>query len=344
MKYRTRRNFIFESSFLASALAAGCTSAVQNAEPEEEVANQEPLFRISLAQWSLHRTLFGGNPGETIGWDNFRQALQSSDYRTKVLAGSMDPLDFPVVAKRDFGIEAVEYVNTFYFDKANDQAYLRELKNRADGEGVTNVLIMCDAEGELGAPSQEDRVQSVENHFKWVEAARLLGCHAIRVNAGSDDSLPPEEQQKLAADGLRRLCEFGDSREISVLVENHGGLSSDAQWLAGVMNLVQHPRVGTLPDFANFQISQDEEYDRYQGVEELMPFAKSVSAKSHDFDDGGNETATDFKRMLRIVLEAGYRGFIGIEYEGSRLSEPEGIRATKSLLERVREELAPDFS
>ena len=344
MNYRTRRNFIFESSLLATTLAAACTSTVQKTKPEEEVADQEPLFRISLAQWSLHRTLFGGDPGETIGWDNFRQALQSADYRTSVLAGSMDPLDFPVVAKRDFGIEAVEYVNTFYFDKPNDQAYFRELKNRADSEGVTNVLIMCDAEGELGAPNEEDRVQSVENHFKWVETARFLGCHAIRVNAGSDDSLPPEEQQKLAADGLRRLCEFGDSHEINVLVENHGGLSSNAQWLAGVMNLVQHPRIGTLPDFANFQIREGEEYDRYQGVGELMPFAKSVSAKSHDFDAEGNETATDFKRMMRIVLDAGYRGFVGIEYEGSRLSEPEGIRATKVLLERVREELAPDFS
>jgi sugar phosphate isomerase/epimerase len=344
MKYRTRRNFIYESSLLATTIAAGCSSSEPKLEPEKKALDPGALFRISLAQWSLHRSLFGGNPGETIGWENFRQALLSENYREVVLAGSMDPLDFPVVARRDFGIEAVEYVNTFYFDKAEDSAYLGELKNRADGEGVTNVLIMCDAEGELGAPEEVERIRSVENHFKWVEAAKFLGCHAIRVNAGSDDSLPPEEQQKLAADGLRRLCEFGDSQGISVLVENHGGLSSNAQWLAGVMNLVQHPRIGTLPDFANFEISEGEVYDRYQGVEELMPYAKAVSAKSHDFDAGGNETSTDFNRMLRIVLDAGYRGFVGIEYEGSRISEPEGIRATKSLLERVRNELAPDFS
>lgn len=344
MKYWTRRNFIYGSSLLAGTLAAGCKSSNQAPEAKPEPVEEKPVFKISLAQWSLHRSLFGGDPGETIGWENFTTALRSESYRTSVLAGSMDPLDFPVVARRDFGIEAVEYVNTFYFDKAEDKDYLTELKNRADSEGVTGVLIMCDAEGELGAPEEAERIRSVENHFKWVEAARFLGCHSIRVNAASDGSLPPEEQQKLAADGLRRLCEFGDSHNINVLVENHGGLSSNAQWLAGVMELVQHPRVGTLPDFANFQIAEGEEYDRYQGVQELMPYAKAVSAKSHDFDETGNETATDFSKMMRIVLDAGYRGFVGIEYEGARLSEPEGIRATKALMEKVRDELAPEYS
>jgi len=302
------------------------------------------LFKISLAQWSLHRALFGGDPGETIGWDKFTETLHTDQYREIVLAGPMDPIDFPVVARRDFGIDAVEYVNTFYFDKARDRSYLGELKGRADSEGVTGLLIMCDAEGELGAPTDEKRIQAVENHFKWVEAANFLGCHSIRVNAASDGSLPPEEQQELAADGLRRLCEFSDSYEINILVENHGGLSSDAQWLAGVMRLVNHPRIGTLPDFANFQIREGEVYDRYRGVEELMPFAKAVSAKSHDFDQAGKETSTDFGRMMRIVLDAGYRGYVGIEYEGTRLSEAEGIRATKTLLEQVRRELGPEYS
>jgi len=343
MKYWTRRNFIYGSSLLAGSLVVGCKNSNQAKEAEPEPVEEEPVFKLSLAQWSLHRSLFGGDPGEKIGWENFSKALRSDDYRTSVLAGSMDPLDFPVVARRDFGIEAVEYVNTFYFDKAEDKAYLAELKNRAESEGVTGVLIMCDAEGELGAPEDAERIRSVENHFKWVEAARFLGCHSIRVNAASDDRLPPEEQQKLAADGLRRLCEFGDSYNINVLVENHGGLSSNAQWLAGVMELVHHSRVGTLPDFANFQIREGEEYDRYQGVKELMPYAKAVSAKSHDFDDAGNETSTDFRKMMRIVLDAGYRGFVGIEYEGARLGEPEGIRATKALLEKVRDELASEY-
>jgi len=344
MKYRTRRDFIYESSLLATSLTVGCTNSANESKPEPEKVEKEPLFRISLAQWSLHRTLFGGDPGEMMGWDKFSQALHTDKYRETVLAGSMDPLDFPVMARRDFGIEAVEYVNTFYFDKAEDRAYLGDLRNRADNEGVTGVLIMCDAEGELGAPKEEDRIRSVENHYKWVEAAKFLGCHSIRVNASSDSALPPDEQQRLAADGLRRLCEFADSHEINVLVENHGGISSNAQWLVGVMKLVNHPRVGTLPDFANFEVSEGETYDRYQGVQEMMPFAKAVSAKSHDFDELGKETSTDFERMLRIVLDAGYRGFVGIEYEGTRLSEAEGIRATNALLEKVRDELATDYS
>lgn len=334
MNNLTRRRFLAQTGILGAGLTAACTAH----EPLAPAGSSEPLFKISLAQWSFHRTLFGGDPGETIGWENFEQALRT-DY-SKVLAGSMDPLDFPVIARRDFGIDAVEYVNTFYFNRAEDQAYLAELKRRADGEGVRSVLIMCDAEGELGAPEEAERIAAVERHYKWVEAARFLGCHSIRVNAASDPSLSREEQQKLAADGLRRLCEFADSREINVLVENHGGWSSHGGWLAELIRMVDHPRAGTLPDFANFTIGPGQEYDRYQGVTELMPYAKAVSAKSHDFDEQGNETSTDFRRMMKIVTDAGYHGYVGIEYEGTRLSEPDGIRATKALLERVREELA----
>ncbi|MBA7483157.1 hypothetical protein ES707_18668 [subsurface metagenome] len=181
----------------------------------------------------------------------------------------------------------------------------------------------------------------MENHHKWVEAAKFLGCHSIRVNAASAGSY--DEQMKLAADGLCRLVEFGDQHDINVIVENHGGLSSNGQWLTGVMKMVDHPRCGTLPDFGNFRISEEEEYDRYKGVEELMPYAKAVSAKSNDFDENGNETATDYLRMMKIVLDAGYRGYVGIEYEGPNLSASEGIIATKKLLERVREQLAEAY-
>jgi sugar phosphate isomerase/epimerase len=160
----------------------------------------------------------------------------------------------------------------------------------------------------------------------------------IRVNAQSKGSY--DEQMKLAADGLQRLAEFGGQHRIDVIVENHGGLSSNGQWLTGVMKLVNHPRCGTLPDFGNFRVSQDEEYDRYKGVAELMPYAKAVSAKSHDFDARGEEIHTDYHKMMKIVLDAGYRGFVGIEYEGDKMSEPDGIRATKKLLERVHNELS----
>jgi len=274
-----------------------------------------PLFRISLAEWSLHRALRGGE---------------------------LDHLDFARVARQDYGCDGLEYVNTFFFDKAEDQVYLAEMKTRAADQGIPSLLIMCDSEGRLGDPDDAARTQAVENHYKWLDAAQYLGCHSIRVNAASAGDY--EEQQRLAADGLRRLCERGDQQGLNVIVENHGGLSSNGQWLAGVMELVDHPRCGTLPDFGNFGLGDDEPYDRYQGVAEMMPWAKAVSAKSHDFDEDGNETEKDYERLLRIVLDAGYRGYLGIEYEGERLPEPEGIIATHTLLERVREQLAPEYA
>jgi sugar phosphate isomerase/epimerase len=331
-----------------SLLPLACRSDGEDAR----VTAAADLFTISLAQWSLHKSYFGGSPGDTVGWEAFGQMLNSDDYRS-LLAGDIDPLDFPVLTRRDFDIDAVELVNTFYFDRAQDRDYLGELKNRADGEGVSILLIMCDAEGDLGDPDEARRTQAVENHYKWVEAAAFLGCHAIRVNASSDASLSDDEQQRLAADGLRRLCGFGDQHGIDVVVENHGGLSSNGQWLAGLMDRVDHPRVGTLPDFGNFSLTQpalditehpEAWYDRYQGVAELMPHAKAVSAKAHTFDDAGNCNETDYLRMMKIVLDAGYRGYVGIEYEGPVLSEPDGIRATKALLERVRDDLAPEYA
>jgi sugar phosphate isomerase/epimerase len=249
--------------------------------------------------------------------------------------GKLDHLDFPKAAKEDYGIDAVEYVNSF-FKKKGDAAYNEELRKRCADLGVTSVLIMCDGEGALGDPNPGDRAKAVENHRKWLDAAKTLGCHSIRVNAQSRGKY--EEQQKLAADGLRRLCEFGDTLGLNVIVENHWGLSSNGAWLTGVMKLVAHPRIGTLPDFGNFD---PKEYDRYQGVADMMPFARGVSAKSHDFDDAtGEEKGIDYHRMMKIVMDAGYHARVGIEYEGDRLGEPEGIRATKRLLERIRENLA----
>ncbi len=280
-----------------------------------------PLFPISLAQWSLHRT---------------------------IRAGRLDALAFAAYAKTEFGLEAVEYVNQFFADKSGDQAFLAELRQRAEDASVKSLLIMIDGEGAIGDADEAARAKSIENHKPWVDAAKTLGCHSIRVNAESSGSY--QEQQQRAADGLSRLLEYAAPQEINVIVENHGGLSSNGAWLAGVMKRVNHPRCGTLPDFGNFcfdwsrQNEPDAWYDRYKGVEEMMPFAKAVSAKSHDFDEHGNETKTDFRRMMRLVLAAGYRGHVGIEYEGERLGEVEGIRATQRLLETVREELAGEFT
>lgn len=264
-------------------------------------------FDISLAQWSFHKALF---------------------------AKQFDHLDFAVKARRDYDIGGVEYVNQFFKDKAKDTAYLGEMKKRADDNGVKSLLIMCDGEGALGDPDAAKRQAAVENHYRWVEAAKFLGCHSIRVNAESRGSW--DEQRDRAADGLRKLTQFAAPHGINVIVENHGGLSSNGQWLAATITQVAHPRCGTLPDFGNFRISATEEYDRYKGVAELMPFAKGVSAKSNDFDDKGNEVRIDYARMLKIVLDAGYTGFIGIEYEGDRLSEADGVRATLDLLKRYR--------
>jgi sugar phosphate isomerase/epimerase len=301
-------------SFLRSAAATGAAIGLATSGSPILLAaeeTKEPLFKISLAEWSFHRAL---------------------------RAGEMDNLDFPIIAKRDYGISGVEYVNVFFQDKAKDTAYLTELKKRCDDNGVTSVLIMCDAEGDLGDPDDAKRTQAVANHRKWVEAAKFLGCHSIRVNARSTGNY--DEQLQRAADGLRRLSEFGATHNINVIVENHGGLSSNGAWLAAVMKQVNLPNCGTLPDFGNFQMSPGEWYDKYQGVRELMPYAKGVSAKSHVFDAAGNESEIDYRKMVKIVLDAGYHGYVGIEWEGETPSEPEGVRLTKALLERVRDELS----
>lgn len=314
MSHLSRREFLARSAAVAGAAALPGFAAAET---------KGQLFDISLAQWSLHRAFFGQKGVEKL-----------------------DPLKFAEIAQKDYGIGAVEYVNQFYKDKKKDDAYLKDLKKVADDNKVVSVLIMCDGEGNLGNPDEKARAQAVENHRRWAEWAKFLGCHSIRVNAASDWKKGFEETQKLAADGLRKLSELGDTMGINVIVENHGGLSSHGEWLAGVMKLVDHKRCGTLPDFGNFNIGKIEgiketEYDRYKGVDELMPFAKGVSAKSHDFDEKGNETHTDYRKMLDIVVNKHkYRGFIGIEYEGGKIPEADGIKATKKLLETVRAELA----
>ena len=297
-----RRDFLKFGASIAGGLAATGLRGSLLSDIKKPM-----VFKISLAEWSLHR------------------ALQSKE---------IDHLDFYSVAKKEFDISAVEYVNTFFFNKARDATYLKEMKTRADDLSVKSLLIMCDNEGNLGDPDDSKRKTAVENHYKWAEVAKFLGCHSIRVNARSEGSY--DEQIELAADGLRRLAEFGDSIGINTIVENHGGLSSNGKWLSAVMEKVDHPRIGTLPDFGNFRLDGEEWYDRYQGVRELMPYAKAVSAKSHEFDSDGNEINTDYYKMMKIVLDASYNSHVGIEYEGTAHSEMEGIRLTLELLKKVR--------
>lgn len=294
----------------SAAVAAVGLSAGQavNAKGNKTSLNVPPMgtqndlfFSISLAQWSLNKSLFGGK---------------------------LDNLDFPEYTKKNFDIHAVEYVNQFF--KSAETSYVKELLKRTEDLGVKNVLIMIDREGNLGEVDEVKRSTAVENHFKWVEAAQLLGCHSIRVNAGGSGS--EEEVAYSATRSLRELSQFAADYGIKVIVENHGGYSSRASWLSAVIRNTGMVNCGTLPDFGNFRVSKDENYDIYLGMKELMPLAKGVSAKSNDFDEEGNETTKDFYRILKIVKDAGFRGYIGIEYEGRNFGENEGILATKNLL------------
>ena len=306
----------------------------------ESINGRQPFYDISLAQWSLNRSFFGKS--RELGWEEFGNILKSDP--SQLLQGILNPIDFPLIAKRDYGLDAVEFVNTFYFDKAENKDYMSTLKAKCDDNGVKALLIMCDALGNLGSTSDMDRTKTVENHYKWVDAAKFLGCHSIRVNAAGEGTA--DEVADAAVQGLGMLSEYGEENNINVIVENHGGYSSNGKWLSGVISQVNNKYCGTLPDFGNFCIERDdddecvEKYDRYLGMEELIPFAKGVSAKSHEFDENGNEVNTDFMKMLKIVKESGFSGYVDIEYEGDKYPEPEGIMLTKALLEKVRKELS----
>jgi len=306
----TRREFLAHSAALAAVATSACSST--SSTRSSAAAAPAPAFRISLAQWSLHDALF-------------KQRL--------------DPLDFPRASQREFGIDTVEYVNTFYKERKDDDAYFGQLKQRCRDEGVASRLIMVDGEGSLGAALQGERDRAVSNHKRWLEVAHQLGCMAIRVNAYGDGT--PTELRDRVAESLHRLGALAAPLELYVIVENHGHMSSNGAWMAGLMARADHPRVGTLPDFGNFTLVEGQFYDRYRGVAEMLPWARAVSAKSYDFDAQGDETTIDYRRMLALVAQAGYREHLGIEYEGSRLSEHDGILATKALLVKIRDEQRP---
>lgn len=328
-----RRQFLRRLGASVTALALyPVTRSLQSCVPsrnnqEDVVGDGTLFFKISLAEWSLYRALF---------------------------SKQLDHLDFPVYAKEKFGITAVEYVNQFFMDRARDMAYLKEMKTRCTDNGIESVLIMCDLEGDLGDADNDLRYKAVENHFKWLEAAHYLGCHAIRVNAAGSGSR--EDVAGRVTESLHRLATEAADYQLSVIVENHGGYSSDGSWLSGVIRSVGLENCGTLPDLGNFCIQRSEpaeqtmeayltaecleSYDRYKGTAELLPFAKGVSAKTYDFDEDGNETMIDYRRVLQLMKEAEFTGYIGIEYEGHSLSAEEGIAKTKALLERLGRELS----
>lgn len=303
---QSRRDFIRQ-------LGVGALAAAPLTQVLAETVAKKPFFEISLAEWSLHKALF---------------------------AKKITNLDFPGIARKEFDISIVEYVNQFFKDKAKDTKYLNELLQRCKDNGVKNNLIMIDGEGGLGELDDKTRQKAVENHYQWVEAAKYLGCKTIRVNAFGKGT--EAEVAKAAVDGLSKLGEFAATMKINVIVENHGGYSSDGQWLSGVMKQVGRKNVGTLPDLGNFCLERKpgssecvKEYDRYKGTQELMPYAKGVSAKTYDFAPNGDVIETDYMRIFKIIKDSGFKGIVGIEYEGSKADEYEGIKKTKAILEKV---------
>ncbi len=297
--------------------------SVTEAPKDEVKVEKKPLFKLSLAQWSLHKAV--------------KEEGQS-------------PLDFAQKAS-ELGFEGIEYVSQLYKDelmkdkdpKVAMEMLLATLKQKSETYKVANVLIMVDEEGYLATLDDKERAQTVENHKKWVDAAQYLGCHSIRVNAHGVGTY--EEVAEAAVKGLTDLSTYAATKGINVIVENHGGYTSNGQWLSEVMDKVNMPNCGTLPDFGNFCMTEgygsinseecEDPYDIYKGVGELMPYAKAVSAKSYDFDENGNQPKIDYYKMIQIVKDAGYTGFIGVEYEGANLSEIDGINATKELLTKA---------
>jgi sugar phosphate isomerase/epimerase len=262
--------------------------------------SQDARFKISLAEWSIHRSLE---------------------------SGTVTNLDFPRIAK-NYGLDAVEYVSTFFNGKGEDTKYLTALRDSCSKYGVKSLLIMVDGEGDLADSSLSTRSKAVENHYKWVKAAKFLGCHSIRVNVRGRGTMG--QTQAAAIDALGRLADYAAKQGINVIVENHGGNSSIGPWLVEIIKTANRKNLGSLPDFNNFP-----DYDPYKGVAELLPFAKGVSGQTRDFDEKGNDSKIDFERMMKIVSESGYRGYIDVEYSGTGLSVDDGIRANLALLRKV---------
>jgi L-ribulose-5-phosphate 3-epimerase len=316
MKLSTSLRFKLTTLALIGLLPWYLNQCKPKSEDSTMTTGNPKELKISLAEWSIHRS------------------LDSGIFKAE---------NFAAIAKNDFGITAVEYVNSFYKEHATDAVFWKKMRSTADSLGVKSLLIMVDEEGDLGNPDSEERKKAVENHYKWVDAASLLGCHSIRINAFGDGT--KEEVQAAMVDALKQLCTYAAKANINVLIENHGLYSADGQWVAEIMRNVNMPNVGTLPDFGNWCLSHkwgstepgkecNQVYDRYQGVSETLPFAKGVSAKSYVFDEQGEEKVIDYNKMLKMVKDSDFSGYIGIEYEGSPLSEPDGIRATKALLEK----------
>jgi len=325
----SRREFIKKSSM--GLAAVGIASAMPSFL-KAGASKKEMPFKLALSQFSL-----------------------ASQFWSKQL----DPLDFPQKTMKTFGIAGLDYCSMFFATKAKDTTFLNELRKRALDNGCYNQRIMIDGEGVLGDLNKDVRIKAVENHNKWIDAAATLGCPMIRVNVEGEGD--PAEVAKAAIESLNALIDYGKKSNIDVIVENHVGISCNGGWLANVMKEMNNSHCGTLADFGNFCINRTkpptndiagwmqtkclEEYDRYKGIKELMPFAKGVHAKTHVFDASGNDTETDFAKMFKIIGDSGFKGWVSVEYEGGLikmyakdnkyLDDDAGVLATKKLIEKV---------
>ncbi len=276
---------------------------------------------ISLAQWSLNRAFF---------------------------SKTLDPINFASIAKNNYGISAVEYVNQFYVDYASDEKFWNQMAKRATDSEVQSLIMMVDEKEKLGDSNANTRKTAIESHYKWVNAAKILGCHSIRVNAFGDGGL--DELEASLVDSLSILTEYAAKEKVHVILENHGLHTSNADFMTGLIKAVNNPYLGTLPDFGNWCLNAEwgstqktknctNVYPPEEGIAKFLPYAKGVSAKSYSFDADGFDLVIDYPKLLQLVKDADFNGHIGIEFEGENMSEPEGIKMTKALIENVWESL-----
>ena len=340
----TRRDFLSTLGLASAGL--GMSALLPSALRANNIAPAGPFtFEISLAEFS---------------------------YASELWSNKMTNFDFPQRAVNDHGITVLEWVSGFFNDKHKDNAYMKELKNMCDDLGAKSHLIMIDGEN-LASIDAAKRQHAVESHYPWVDAAKFLGCTSVRVNlgdamaalSGKGEEGGAEDAAKAAVEGYGKLLEYAEKAGINVIVENHFGFSSNPEWLVGIMKQLKSKNKGLLPDFGNFCMQRTKpetmdikgwmatkcvnEYDRYKGVEMMMPYAKGISAKTHKFDAKGDDAETDFRKIFSIIKASGWTGgYVGIEFEGglmrdlggdnSYLSNDDGIKATKLLLEKMKVE------
>ncbi|GAB5561933.1 MAG: hypothetical protein SynsKO_35800 [Synoicihabitans sp.] len=326
-----RREFVKGLSAASAAVVAG---NVLRAKPAVDAAKP---FTLSLSQWGFHRAIFGD------ARDNYQDFITTLHRAPDdVLRGDMDPRDI-VWRARELGVGVVDLVNILWFGHGQDGPWLADFKARARDAGVTFGVLMCDQLGRIAAKDSAERKRSISGHLDWMETAAELGCPFLRVNPYGDGSYL--EQLKRGAETLHELADRSSDFGLEILVENHGHPGSNGAWLAMLIEQADHPRLGTYTDLDNFFMGgwnhdPQRRYDRTQGLFDLAPYTKAISAKTHDFGPDGEETTIDYQACLKILLDAGFTGLVGAEYEGHRLSEAEGSRLTVELLRREQKRFA----